>query len=156
MIQIVTGDLLEATEQYIAHQCNCVTNTAAGLAYYLFRKYPHSNVYFFRTSHSTPGTIQVCGDGVNNRYVINMYSQYYPGGAWDDFENDHYELRKDYFKNCLSEISKIPNIQSIAFPYKIGCGIAGGKWEDYLEMLNEFADNNPHLDIKIYQREGDL
>ena len=29
MIEIVTGDLLEAKEKYIAHQCNCLTENSA-------------------------------------------------------------------------------------------------------------------------------
>jgi O-acetyl-ADP-ribose deacetylase (regulator of RNase III) len=156
MIKTVTGDLLAAKEQYIAHQCNCVTNSAAGLAYYLFKKYPYANVYDFRTTHSTPGTIQVCGNGEDQRYVINMFSQYYPGGAWDDFENDHYELRKEYFAACLEKIGQLTNISSIAFPHRIGCGIAGGNWEEYVQMLNEFANRYSHVEVVIYQREGDL
>ena len=141
MVKVVTGDLLESKEQYIAHQCNCVTKSAAGLASYIFKKCPYSNVYYSRQHKSEPGTIQVCGDGINNRYVINMFSQYYPGGAWDDFPNDTYELREEYFKKCLTAISEINNLQSIAMPVKIGCGLAGGNWDKYLNMIENFADN---------------
>lgn len=60
-LNIRTGDLLQATEQYIAHQCNCVSRGARGLAKTLFAKYPHANVYQSRKSPSQPGTILVHG-----------------------------------------------------------------------------------------------
>jgi hypothetical protein len=40
------GDLLDATEQFIAHQCNCISQNAGGLAFYLFKKFPYANVYW--------------------------------------------------------------------------------------------------------------
>lgn len=159
MVKLVIGDLLDAEEQYIAHQCNCVTPKASGLALYLYNKFPYSNVYLRRgidNHHDKPGTIQVSGNGEDKRYVINMFSQYYPGGAWDDFKNDTYSLREEYFKKCLNEISQLPNINSVAFPYKIGCGLAGGNWDNYLNMIKDFADKNLQVEVVIYQREGDL
>jgi hypothetical protein len=45
-----------------------------------------------------------------------------------------------------------PNIISIAFPYKIGCGLAGGKWEDYESMIYKFAKENPNIKVKIYKK----
>ena len=56
------------------------------------------------------------------------------------------------------KIAKIPNLESIAFPWRIGCGLAGGNWEWYLGTLKNFAD---HVEEKqgakviIYRREGD-
>lgn len=151
MIKTINGDLLKAKEEYIAHQCNCVTNNAAGLAKSIYQVFPYANVYADRTDHSMPGTIQICGNGKDQRYVINMFSQYYPGGAWDDFDNDTPELRLHYFEKCLIEISEIPAIKSIAFPYKIGCGIAGGNWKDYYEALVKFSELNNNIDVTLYR-----
>lgn len=153
MIKLIEGDLLQASEQYIAHQTNCVTiGPAAGLAKLLFQKYPYSDVYQNRIGDSVPGTISVHGDGVKERFVINMYAQYYPGKGNEVFLNDTRQAREKYFINSLKEISKISNIQSIAFPYQIGCGLAGGKWENYLNMLQDFADNNPNINVSLYQK----
>jgi hypothetical protein len=41
----VSGDLLGAPEQWIAHQCNCRSRGARGLAKHLFGRFPHANVY---------------------------------------------------------------------------------------------------------------
>lgn len=45
---------------------------------------------------------------------------------------------------------------SAAFPFKIGCGFAGGKWADYARELEAFARENKHiLTVAVYQRPED-
>ena len=44
-VEEVVGDLLEATEQYIVQQANCVTSYAHGLARAIEEKFPHADVY---------------------------------------------------------------------------------------------------------------
>lgn len=151
-LNIINGDLLEAKEQYIAHQCNCVSaGRAAGLASLLFYKYPYSDVYKTRKNHSVPGTISIHGDGLSQRYVINMYAQYYPGKFRNEFSNDSNQMRQQYFKKCLEDIANIENLQSIAMPFNIGCGLAGGKWEDYSQILTDFINSTP-IELVLYQK----
>jgi hypothetical protein len=40
----------------------------------------------------------------------------------------------------LLRVAQIPNLESVAFPWKIGCGAAGGIWEHYLVTLTNFAN----------------
>ena len=63
---------------------------------------------------------------------------------------DTLEDRYDYFIECLQKITEL-NITSIAIPYKIGCGLAGGNWEEYYNALNEWANKNPNIKIVIYK-----
>ena len=56
----------------------------------------------------------------------------------DGYE-DTYEEREKWFRQCLDELGKCDQYQSLAFPYKIGCGLAGGNWENYLVMINDFT-----------------
>ena len=44
-LEEVVGDLLEAMEQYIVQQSNCVTSYAHGLAKAIEEKFPHADVY---------------------------------------------------------------------------------------------------------------
>ncbi len=157
MIEYKTGDLLEATEELIAHQCNCVSQGAAGIAFYIFKKYPYSNDYakrIFTHKADIPGTIKIHGDGNLKRYVLNMYSQYLPGGP-NMMDSDTESKRENYFQSCLDKILLIHNLKSVAFPYKIGCGIAGGNWNNYLKMLEDFS-NKTNAKIVIYQRLEDM
>lgn len=153
-LTIVNGDLLEATEDYIVHQCNCVTNHSKHLAKSVFDAFPYANTYKNRskdpTTHHTPGTIDVKGDGINQRYIINAYAQYYPSKS--KYSNDSYEKRLQWFEECLQKISQIKDIRkkSIALPYNIGCGSAGGNWETYCEVIKDFA-NKEKIHVTLYK-----
>lgn len=166
MIEIVQGDLLEATEKYIAHQCNCLTQNSAGTAKAIFDKYPYANTYACRErqpdgdtlNKGVPATIDIIGNGQDQRYVINMYAQYYPGKPkFPKSSLDGSGVRLDYFYKCLLRVAKIPNLESIAFPWRIGCNLGGGSWEHYLGTLTNFANYVGEKDVKVrvYRREGD-
>lgn len=143
--EIVLGDLLESDAQYICHQCNCISKDAAGLAYTLFNRFPYANIYKDRTVSDVPGTIKIRGNGEDQRYIINMLAQFYPGRI--GYEKDSKESRETYFKSCLDQISQLDNLKSIAFPWLIGCGIAGGDWEHYYKMIFDFANK---IEAKVY------
>lgn len=140
MLHVIKGNLLTAPEQYICHQTNCISNKAAHLAYDVFKAFPHANIYAARAAPDKPGTIIVRGDGDKQRLIINMLAQHYPGRPQlMNAATDSSKIREQYFYDCLVAISKLPNLQSIAFPMGIGCGAAMGNWEHYLEMLTRFA-----------------
>jgi len=50
----------------------------------------------------------------------------------------------------LNQISQIDNIASIAMPYNIGCGTAGGDWDVYFQMIKNFA-NNYQIHVTLYK-----
>ena len=91
-----------------------------------------------KSKSAIPGTIDIFGNNEDKRYIINMYSQKYPGKS--KYGNDSNFKRLDWFRECLTRISKIDELESIAFPYGIGCGMAGGNWQYYYDSLNKFAD----------------
>lgn len=166
-MKTITGDLLESTDKYIVHQTNCVTTSGAGLAHFIFKKYPYSDVYSTRSEkdcslyslRDNPGSITISGNGQDERYIVNLMGQLYPGGSWDDMPEDNEEMRHKFFHKALGRLAKVPNLDTVAFPYKIGCGIAGGNWEWYSNMIEKFSkhvyDNQGAL-VTIYQREGDI
>jgi len=152
-MKIVSGNILEAEEKYIVHQLNCVSIGAGGLAYHLFDKFPYADVYKTRSESNphrvdTPGDIVICGNDIDQRYVIGIYGQYYPGSS--NSSNDTEEMRKQWFFQGLKKIRKIPNIESIAFPARIGCGLAGGDWNFYYNLLEKFSESLPNTDVTIY------
>ena len=143
MIQFIEGDIREATETYLCHQCNCITTKAAHLAKDIFCAFPYANVYAIRTSKDNPGTIRICGDGVHQRFVVNMFAQVYPGSPkYPNSDIDGSLARQKYFRSCLSELAKaIKPGDTVAFPWRIGCGAAGGDWNVYLYLISMFADD---------------
>ncbi len=155
MITTITGDLFDSKEQYICHQTNCVTTKAAHLAYHMFKRFPYADIYTNRIKHDKPGTIIIRGDGDKQRLVINILGQYYPGKPQEmNAKIDSPKIREQYFYNCLVAISKIPDLKSIAFPDHIGCGLADGNWEHYLEMITRFEKyiyNKNETRVLIYK-----
>ena len=158
-MQIITGNLLDSSETYLCHQCNCVSNRSAHLAEAVFKKFPWADIYSKRTYPWTPpekeqlGDIIICGND-KNRLVINMLAQYYPGRSrFPHSKTDGILVRQDAFKSCLIKIAKSAEPdESIAFPWGIGCGAAGGDWGVYLKMIQDF-DNKVQNEIRLYKLE---
>jgi O-acetyl-ADP-ribose deacetylase (regulator of RNase III) len=174
MLKVIKGDLLESKEKYIVHQTNCCSTGAGGLAYYLFKKFPYADVYSCRdrsmhlgwstdeigsrpaVEHDQPGTIIIRGNGKDQRYVVGVMGQYYPGGPGygKHRDIDGPIVRQRYFHQALWELAQIENLESVAFPYGIGCGLAAGDWEVYFKILNNFADYlSGKVDVVIYQKD---
>lgn len=150
MIEI-KGSLLDSKTKYIAHQTNCTTmGEASGIAKAIFDRYKYSDIYKHRTEPSKPGSIVVCGDN-ENRYVINLNSQIYPGSNYIGIDSS--ENREIMFQKCLSKIAQINDLESIAFPKFIGCGLGGGNWDNYYNMINSFSKliyDNQRAVVQIY------
>jgi O-acetyl-ADP-ribose deacetylase (regulator of RNase III) len=154
-VTFVKGNLLDSKDKYIAHQTNCVSVGAGGIAAAIFSKFPHSDIYSERKSgkKDVPGEIIISGDH-ENRLVINMMAQYYPGRSkFIDSKLDGIMAREKYFQECLDKILSIPGLESIAFPYRIGCGLAGGDWNRYLPMIEAFAEKLPAVKVSIWVME---
>ncbi|EWS72237.1 tetratricopeptide repeat protein (macronuclear) [Tetrahymena thermophila SB210] len=69
---------------------------------------------------------------------------------------DNFSKREKWFEVCLQKLAdftKENQLQKIAFPYKIGCDITGGKWENYKKMIQEFSEKNTGLKIYIVQQQ---
>jgi O-acetyl-ADP-ribose deacetylase (regulator of RNase III) len=140
MIETVFGNIFESKDKYLCHQTNCITTHAAHLSKDVFTNYPYANIYSNRKSPDKPGSIIICGDGIEKRYIVNILGQYFPGRPkYPDSELDGYKAREKYFHQCLLKLAKILNLESIAFPMGIGCGATGGNWEWYLGEINLFA-----------------
>lgn len=124
---------------------------------------------------SEPGTISV-----HEGRIVNVYSQFVadkpvekpeeeiPASEWvEHFKaagffsgwsiskrvEDTRLQRLDWFKVGLRAIPKeLPAAKSLAIPKNIGCGLAGGVWSEYETALQEFAAENPGIDITLYAR----
>lgn len=136
VIKLVNDNILNAPEKFIAHQCNCVTTNARGLALTINTKYPWANIYKRRKNYITdkPGqVIEVSKSGAPHT-ILCLLSQFHPGKHSNNKYKDTYSNRKQWFQQCLNILDG-SNYDLIAIPYGIGCGLAGGIWTDYLEML---------------------
>lgn len=150
MIPIINQSLLEANTKYIAHQCNCKSNYSAGIAKSIFTKFPYADTYKHRayTGYNFPGRIDVLGNGEENRFVINMYVQFWPGKPGKDiYDTNDYRIK--HLKQCLNNIANITDLESIGFPHNMGCGLAGGNFSEYSKILEIFANHVAKKNVKV-------
>ncbi len=78
-----------------------------------------------------------------------MMAQFGPGKAR---QGDDARLRREWFWQCLGRMeSRKPRFKQLAFPENIGCGLAGGDWSIYKEMIRTFARRNRDIRVDIIQ-----
>ena len=133
----VSGDLLDATETYLCHQTNCVSRGSKHLAKSVFTRFPYADIYTARSTPSVPGSIIIRGDE-EQRLVIGMLGQYYPGSKYPNSKKDGRSSRVSYFTSCLEKMKSLEG--DFAFPWRIGCGAAGGDWDLYHNLILKFSE----------------
>ena len=70
---------------------------------------------------------------------------------------DDAKTREIWFQSCLDELEELGSQMpaTIAFPFKIGCNLAGGNWEHYEAMIISFAASNPDVKVAIVSQPQD-
>ena len=136
-----------------------------GLSAQIARKYPWGDAYRYRRRQGfrnlavpeEPGTIQIMSNWKQITHtpspdVIMLYAQWDcgKGGGYQRVPGyeDNQRNREKWFQKCLHELGKWDYYQNFAFPYKIGCGLAGGNWDHYFSMIQDFAVKyNKHVTL---------
>jgi len=161
MIKIIEGNILDAEEDIICHQVNCRGKMASRLAKQIRDKYP--NVYKeyinlinwakeeykrgYSKKESLLGSIQFvnCSDG---KVIANLFGQEKYGR--DKQYTDYIALRKSLeslYESVTWSNNTLKN-KSIAIPYNLGCGLAGGNWDIVYEMIKQVFYN---YEVTIYK-----
>jgi O-acetyl-ADP-ribose deacetylase (regulator of RNase III) len=145
MIKTINGNILNASENIAAQQCNTKFKMGAGLALQISKKYP--NVYsaykeYLNKNKNPLGTI--LNIEVNKNKIVSCL-----------FAQDDYGRSKKVYTNyraleeCLTKLNiyAINNKYSIAIPYGIGCGLANGDWNIVYPMIERVFENNNNVVI---------
>lgn len=154
IVNIVKGDILNAKEKYIVQQCNCLTITSHGLSKAIATRFPWGNPYKNRRKltnncaiiedRDIPGSIRVLqSSDTNDKVIVCMFAQWGPGKpltfkSYPNYQIDTYDNRIKWFKECLEKLKDIGAIE-LAFPWMIGCGLAGGDWTLYKKLIEDFS-----------------
>jgi hypothetical protein len=153
----IKGDLLDQ-RGYLVQQCNCVTVKAHGLSKAFIDRFgKKADLYGKRSRRSankaqrpsTPGTYQIVPLN-DDTIMVGIFGQWLPGkpNQWTHAYNDYTPTyddsainRLNYFKKALDKFAHELTCDDtpVYFPYRIGCGLAGGDWTKYKEAIDEFA-----------------
>ncbi len=166
-MEIIQGNILtnNTTSDYIIQQCNCLTVRSHGLSATLEKAYPYAKVYSTRRAignrnlaipedRDTVGTYKILSDP-EGPHVVCLFGQHRPGKLNTPYFNNYPESnppesavsRLTWFKDALhSFVADLPDLEGderyvLKFPYKIGCGLAGGNWNDYYKVLQDMCEN---------------
>jgi O-acetyl-ADP-ribose deacetylase (regulator of RNase III) len=115
------------------------------------------------------------------RYVACLFAQYRPGkpslsvcwrgpnstgngnDADEDAQEDSFKQRLIWFEHSLQDLTKVlveisndrKEIFKVAFPYLIGCGLAGGRWDDYKNAIESWAlslKDKANIQVFLFQK----
>ncbi|MCU5279696.1 macro domain-containing protein [Bacillus thuringiensis] len=147
-IKIVKGDLLQATEDIVCHQVNAQGVMGSGLAKDIKKHYPEAFERYRalclqeNKGRHLLGTCQIIKS--KDKYIANIFGQHKFGrdGVYtemDALKQAFYSLKMRAQKHNLS----------IAIPFKFGCGLAGGDWNEVFKLIEEtFRDYHFTIYIK--------
>jgi O-acetyl-ADP-ribose deacetylase (regulator of RNase III) len=140
MIKMVQGDILNSTTDMIVHQVNCLGVAGAGLAKQIAERYPdwkHEYIkYCFKTTDpkNLLGRVFIYQCPHEHREIASLFGQFKTGKG---VQTIYPALRQS-----MRDLAKFirPLEKSIAIPFKIGCGLAGGNWKFVSEMIEDEFD----------------
>ena len=160
------GDLLKSNATFICHQTNCLGIMGGGIALQVKNQYPE----VFKTYKDVCSSFgwqfclgkcqiinKVTGESVilrdnsltrneffskDAKYICNCFGQ---NGIGNNVRQTDYNALKHSFEHLINLVKDYYDEISIAIPYKIGCGLAGGDWEIVLPMIIETLESMSEL-----------
>ncbi|PAD84952.1 Appr-1-p processing protein [Niallia circulans] len=151
MIKIVKGNILDAREDLICHQVNCKGVMGAGLAKQIRNKYPvvfekYKNLCNSHVDKLLGSTQYV--DVSDGKVVVNMFAQDGYGRGKRQTDYDALRLCLESIHYTVTSNNTVLNGKSVALPYQIGCGLAGGDWDIVYKMIKEILGD---IELTIYK-----
>lgn len=148
MIKIIDGDILQASEDIICHQVNCMGVMGGGIAKQIKNKYPNVfdmyRKFFVNNKFTALGKCQIV-KAEDDKYIANLFGQYNYGT--NKQQTDYKALEEALFS---LKVNAKDNNLSVAIPYNIGCGLAGGSWEVVYKIIEEVFQD---YDVTLYRWE---
>ena len=159
-MRIIRGDLLESGADFILQQSNCVTVRSKGLAAAIENRFPFCRPY---KDHQQQPSVPGNWEGFHNQQpgeptIVCLFAQFYPGppGVYDGAyahkspKPDTAEQRLEWFEEALNKFLDRKPKGRLALPFQIGCGLAGGDWDQYRALI-ERLERKYGVEFEVYQ-----
>ncbi len=141
MLQVITQNILTIQNGVICHQVNCHNRMGSGLALDIRNKWPVVYHKYNKICNSSfpltlLGECQLIRiyEGTN-LWVANIFGQLNYGNlagmCYTSYEAVHKAFKK------LSTDGEVTG-QQIYVPFQMGCGLAGGNWDIYSEIIEKY------------------
>lgn len=144
---IVNGDVLQAKEDIICHQVNCLGKMGAGLALQIKKQFPYVYQLYKEKCDRNTGTyllgqtllVKVLTYAGKEKYIANLFGQFETSTSHKATNYEGLYKALINLKNSIDNLESNPKNQgkkySLAFPYLIGCALGGGDWTIVLPMI---------------------
>jgi len=147
LITIIEGNILNATEDIIAHQVNTKSVMGGGLALQIKNKYPKVfDEYKSRCidyGSKNLGTCQFVYNKPDGKIIANLFGQ-------DGFGRDKQYTDYKALESSLDILESYASHEglSVAIPFRLGSGLGGGSWEEVYKIIEDvFSEYN----VTIYK-----
>lgn len=154
MVRVVDGDIIQADADIIAHQVNCKGVMGAGLARQIKASFPNA----FEAYEGLCRLHRYSGEELlgNCQLVISARPDHGRVVIANLFAQDRYGRDRRYtdyeaFHQCMETLdrkARAIHARTIALPYRIGCGLAGGDWELIYPMIESELSS---FEVKLYR-----
>ncbi len=170
IIESKQGDLLSASEPFIAHGVNCLGVMGAGVARAIAEKWPSSELKYkeFCYKYGTNpekllGLSLATSEKEAEKVLFHLFTQpdvglterkvHYGALARAFSEmNNSLEYMRQFDEHMERETLRDPTITIpapvVAIP-KVGAGLGGGDWELIAELIN---GTTPNINIVVYEK----
>jgi hypothetical protein len=147
-MKIIHQDMLEIQTGILCHQVNCQGVMGSGIAKSIANKWPKVNERYKECCKQSSSAL-LLGDSqvvqINDSlFVANVFGQNFYGtknGPATDYlaVGRAFESLKQIIKdiNHWETYHNLPNLP-VYVPYKMGCGLGGGNWDTYLEIIIKY------------------
>ena len=144
-MKMINLDIMSVETGIICHQVNTLGLMGRGLAKEIKEKYPDVYAKYHFICKRFPNSEALYGNIIfmpvtNKLYVSNLFSQVGLIKADRITPTDYGLLKQCLIKTIKkrNEIYETSNIMyEIYLPFKIGCGLAGGSWEEVSKIISE-------------------
>lgn len=144
MVLEIKGDITAINKGIILHQVNCQNAMGSGVAKAISSKYPIVKQKYhelFKTNSGEKLFGKLQGVVINeNLIIMNSFSQFSYGNAYKNgicFT----DMGKLVFNIKKALLYAEKNNTKLYIPKRIGCGLAGGNWDELYSQLKDLSDN---------------
>ena len=156
MIEYKKGNIFDGDENIICHQTNCLGIMGGGIALQVKNLYPEvykeyselCNEYKEQNNITSLLGYTQFVETNDGKYIANCFGQFQVG--FGTRQTEYMALQ-----SCLEQVYKKASQEglSVAIPYKIGCGLAGGNWSVVEDMIKKIFDKSSVICV-IYEYVG--
>lgn len=134
-IDHIIGDLLQAKADVIVHQVNCQGVMGAGVARQIREQFPNTfqeyRALCMQYQGRTHELLGQCQYVKEDPFVIcNAFGQNF-------YFRNSVQTQYDKLRECFEDIATKYHGKTVALPWNIGCGLAGGDWDIVYKMIYE-------------------